>query len=730
LTMLFSKKKKAAGPKAQQISPQTDVGMAVIQEFLNRGPGAMKARSGPSTAHILSENDGAVADASTLVSMRLTASAKRFRGCSHNWSDSIRQQFNAQQQLLLTRAEKSNYYSLRGESSVVARPRVQALSNVAEDADDTEMHDLQMFSLMADGLQQVGDALFALFASDIHVERRVVTHDLICEELAEKFAWEKIQSLEAAEVDNLRIDNAALTFAVFSQFASRCSTLVQESAQASRSVVRLGGIIPLVRMCQEPLCVPALMDSLAALVSLLSNDSGRAFLFDFGGFEAILALLSAWLELHLSFEKQDKQIMSLSETCEVNEQNSLFLLKGALNCVIGLCTGPAVYRARLLDLGCAGVLFSILRSCSVDAVLRLAATAVVALGCDDPIGDSNLVLSHDDIRLFDGVGGRATRDADGEEERAASEPPLDSYMAMSNLTHASFHALNFLNQAARHAVSAAFESLLDSTAFSGRRPASSASSVQALPPMQARNRTVLQERNNGTKLFGGGLRAPDRLFSSGAAQQADDTAVHPSIEEARARSKVASVRSRVASSVAGQNTIQTASSASQDVRSVRAALLEGHHACSARVASIGSVGTEALCALLRSENCSNALLAQCCSCLCLICKMSEPNRESVSSLGAIAPIVKLLGHKNSRCVAAATAVLAVLSKSPACRKAIAECGGAQALVTASSNGGFDIQGSASVANIHAVRVAFSVLLSEPARHAPPRLLHWKILQRM
>ena len=163
--MLFSKKKKAAGSKAQQISPQTDVGMAVIQEFLNRGPGAMKARSGPSTAHILSENDGAVADASTLISMRLTASAKRFRGCSHNWSDSIRQQFNAQQQLLLTRAEKSNYYSMRGESSAVARPRVQALSNVAEDADDTEMHDLQMFSLMADGLQQVGDALFALFAS-------------------------------------------------------------------------------------------------------------------------------------------------------------------------------------------------------------------------------------------------------------------------------------------------------------------------------------------------------------------------------------------------------------------------------------------------------------------------------------------------------------------------------------------------------------------------------------
>ena len=104
--MLFSKKKKAAGSKAQQISPQTDVGMAVIQEFLNRGPGAMKARSGPSTAHILSENDGAVVDASTLISMRLTASAKRFRGCGHNWSDGIRQQFNAQQQLLLTRAEK------------------------------------------------------------------------------------------------------------------------------------------------------------------------------------------------------------------------------------------------------------------------------------------------------------------------------------------------------------------------------------------------------------------------------------------------------------------------------------------------------------------------------------------------------------------------------------------------------------------------------------------------
>jgi hypothetical protein len=161
--------------------------------------------------------------------MRLTASAKRFRGCGDNWSDSIRQQFNAQQQLLLTIAEKATITPC--EASLLRWPgRVQALSNVAEDADDTEMHDLQMFSLMADGLQQVGDALFALFASDIHVERRVITQDLICEELAEKFAWEKIQSLEAAEVDNLRIDNAALTFAVFSQFASRCSTLVQESA--------------------------------------------------------------------------------------------------------------------------------------------------------------------------------------------------------------------------------------------------------------------------------------------------------------------------------------------------------------------------------------------------------------------------------------------------------------------------------------------------------------------
>lgn len=96
---------------------------------------------------------------------------------------------------------------------------------------------------MADGLQQVGNALFALFASDVHVERRVVTQDLICEELAEKFAWDKIQSLEAAEVDNLRIDNAALTFAVFSQFASRCSTLVQESAHVLRHLARHAGTV-------------------------------------------------------------------------------------------------------------------------------------------------------------------------------------------------------------------------------------------------------------------------------------------------------------------------------------------------------------------------------------------------------------------------------------------------------------------------------------------------------
>ncbi len=351
------------------------------------------------------------------------------------------------------------------------------------------------------------------------------------------------------------------------------------------------------------------------------------------------------------------------------------------------------------------MLFSILRSCSADAVLRLAATAVVALGCDEPIGDSSLNLSHGEIGFCDGVAGRATIDVDGEGERAASEPALGSHMAMMNLTHSNFHALNFLNQAARHAVAEAFESLMDSTAFIGRRPASSASSVQVLPPMQARNRTLLQERNKGTKLFGGGVHAPDRLFSGNSAKQADTDAVHPSIDEARARSKAASARSRVASSVAGQNTIQTASSAAQDLRSIRTALLEGHQACSARVASVGAVATEALCALLSSENCSNALLAQCCSCLCLICKMSEPNRESVHSLGAIPPIINLLSHKNSRCVAAATAILSVLTKSSLCRKAIAACGGAQALVAASSNGGFDIQGSTSVANIHAVSVA-------------------------
>jgi hypothetical protein len=706
---MFSKKKKASGAPSKRVTHNADAGMTAIQEFLNRGPGTMKQRGGKSTAHILSDQDGEVADALKLLTMRLTASEKRFRGCSNNWSDSIRQQFVANQQLLLAHAEKSNYYSLRSESSVAVKPR-PLLSSYAEEQVDEEdgMHERQMLSIMSDGLQMFGDAMFAMFASDVHVERRVLSQDLICEDLAEQFAWDKIQSLEALEVENSRIDNAALIFAVFSQFSSRCSSLVQESAQACRHVVLLGGIIPLVRMCQDPPCVPALIDSLAALVSLLSSDAGRAFLFDFGGFEAIQALLSTWLDAHISFEKQEQKSVSLSDTCKVNEQDTLFLMKGALNCIIGLCTGPAVYRVRLLDLGCAGVLFSILRRCSVDAVLRLAATAVVALGCDEPLGDSSLSLSHDEIGLFDGVAGRLSRDADSDDERAASEPALESYMAMSNLTHSSFQALDFLNQAARHAVAAAFDSVLDSTAFIGRRPVSSASSVQALPPMQARNRTVLQERNKGAKLFGGGMRAPgskDQLFPGHSSNQSDDIPVHPSIEEARARSKVASVRSRVASSVAGQNTIQTVSSASQDLRSIRTALLEGHQACSARVASVGAAGTEALCVLLSSVNCSNALLAQCCSCLCLMCKMSEPNRESVCALGAIPPIVGLLRHKNSRCVAAATAIMSVLTKSSACRKAITACGGTQALVDASSGGGFDIQGGTSVANIHAVRCA-------------------------
>ena len=695
---MFQKKKKTAPQKAQ-LPAFNDVGMTVIQEFLTRRSGDMKSRSGKSNAHILSENDGVVADAAALLSMRLTASEKRFRGCSHNWSDSVRQQFVAHQQLLLAHADQKNYFSLRNPPPQAARPRARLSSHVLPDDDGNDIHDKQMFSIMADGLQLVGDALFAMFASDIHVERRVLTQDLLCEDLAEQFAWDRIQLLEGAEVANSRIDSAALTFAVFSQFASRCSALVQESAPACRHVVQLGAVIPLVRLCQDPPCVPALIDSLACLVSLLSSDSGRGSLFDFGGFEAIVALLSTWLELHLQLDKDDKKSVAISETCEVDEQNTLFMMKGALNCIIGICTGPAIYRVRLLDLGCAGVLFSVLRSCSVDAVLRLAATAVVALGCDDPVGDSSLNLSHDDVGFFDGVVGRVTRADDEEQQRAASEPALEPHMALSNLTHSSFHALTFLNQAARHAVAAAFESVLDSTAMIGRRPVSSAASSQALPPMQVRNRTQLQERNKGTKLFGGGMRAPDQLLSG---KHADDGSVHSSVEEARARSKAASVRSRVASSVVGQNTVLTASTFSQDVRSVRAALLDGHHSCSARIASVGTVGTEALCALVCSDNCSNALLAQCCSCLCLICKMSEPNRESVCSLGAIPPIISLLNHKNSRCVAAATAILAVLTKSSVCRKAVAACGGAHALVAASSTGGCDIRGSTSVANIHAV----------------------------
>ena len=310
----------------------------------------MKARSGKSTAHILSENESAATSATTILGMHLKASEKRFQGCDRNWSDSIRQQFVAQQQLLLAQAETSNYYSLRGKSSAAVRPRV-LLSNLApQERDDVEgIHDIQMLSIMTDGLQMIGDAMFAIFASDNRVERRVLTQDLICEDLTEQFAWDKIQALERAEVDNCRVDNAALTFTVFSEFASKCSSLVQESAEACFHVVCLGGVIPLVRICQEPPSVAALIDSLAALVALLSSDSGRAFLFDFGGFEAILALLSSWLELHLSFEKQDQECISLTETCEINEQNTLFLMKGALNCVIGLCTGPAVYDALTFD---------------------------------------------------------------------------------------------------------------------------------------------------------------------------------------------------------------------------------------------------------------------------------------------------------------------------------------------------------------------------------------------
>jgi hypothetical protein len=67
--MLFSKKKRGAGPKSQQSAPALDVGMTVIQEFLNRAPGAMKARSGKSTAHILSDADGAAPNSSALLGM-------------------------------------------------------------------------------------------------------------------------------------------------------------------------------------------------------------------------------------------------------------------------------------------------------------------------------------------------------------------------------------------------------------------------------------------------------------------------------------------------------------------------------------------------------------------------------------------------------------------------------------------------------------------------------------
>ena len=706
---MFTSKRKKKDARQGLAPDSMDEGMTVIQEFLNRRPGDMKSRSGKNFAHILPENDGVAADPAALLSMRLRASEKRFRGCIHNWSDSVRQQFVAHQQLLLVHAEKSNYFSLRSPTPAVVKPRARLMSLPQPDGGENDLNDDQMFSIMTDGLQLFGDALFSMFASDIHVERRVLTQDLLCEDLAEQFAWDKIQTFEAADVASSRIDNAALTFVVFAQFASRCSALVQESAAACRHVVQFGAVIPLVRMCQDPPCVPALIDSLASLVSLLSSDVGRASLFDFGGFEAILALLSAWLELHLQLDQSDKKSAAISETCEVDEQNTLFMIKGALNCVIGLCTGPTVYRVRLLDLGCAGLLFSILRSCSVDAVLRLAATAVVALGCDDPVGDGSLNLSHDDMGFFDGVAGRAERAEEDEEQgqqRAASEPASAPHMALSNLTHSSFNALTFLNQAARHAVAAAFESVLDTSALFGRRPASSAASSQALPPMQVRNRTQLQQRNNGAKLFGGGTRDDSK--------HADEGCVHPSIEEARARSKAASARSRAASSVVGQDTAVTVASYSQDLRSVRTALLEGHHSCSARIASVGAVGTEALCALVSSDDISNALLAQCCSCLCLVCKMSEPNRESVCSLGAVPPIVNLLRHKNSRCVAAATAVLSVLTKSSACRRAVAACGGAHALIAASSNGGCDIRGGTSVANIHAV-MARAALLPQGAR---------------
>ena len=87
---MFSKKKKASGAPSKRVTHNADAGMTAIQEFLNRGPGTMKQRGGKSNAHILSDQDGEVAEALKLHTMRLKAAEKRFQGFNQYWTDSNR----------------------------------------------------------------------------------------------------------------------------------------------------------------------------------------------------------------------------------------------------------------------------------------------------------------------------------------------------------------------------------------------------------------------------------------------------------------------------------------------------------------------------------------------------------------------------------------------------------------------------------------------------------------
>jgi hypothetical protein len=136
---------------------------------------------------------------------------------------------------------------------------------------------------------------------------------------------------------------------------------------------------------------------------------------------------------------------------------------------------------------------------------------------------------------------------------------------MSNLTHASFHALNFLNLM-----------FLRRLNLCWTVPRSLAVILPRLPLLSKRCRpcklatawcfkSVITARKYSEVAC-----APPIDFSQAAPPNKPTTL--PCIRPLKKRGHGPRW---VASSVAGQNTIQTASSAAQDVRSVRAALLEG-----------------------------------------------------------------------------------------------------------------------------------------------------------